>query len=435
VLGYQTAGQATRRHQTQQVGTTEVEPLGSEPIEIDRIEGATVKAHIGCGQLVGVDIGEDAIDEGNPVQLGHPQVGERERAAGEHGVDDAGTGQVCSGELAAHEPSFTNRSQSDLAEVSVGDGTPSDLQLELGGEANAADRTVGDRELGKTGEIIDAICAEPPGLHLSPTIVHDDRRFGCLVSAVHRPRASCVRLDDIDPWHNGSVGRSRQRRRRAMHETHVAVLGLWPEASLRDGRKILEPRSGLRGVWGVTLAGATGAVIDDRDPTMTVSEDAPSRVVGPGDFDDFYEANLDPLYRALSLALGNPDVAHEAVDEAMARALQRWDTVGEYRSPAGWVYRVALNWARSRFKARRREVLTDRWQAASIEHSSHPDLHRALAELPTNARSVVVLRYFLGWSTDEVSEALNIAPGTVKSRLSRALSALETTLRETRDER
>ncbi|MGI9615035.1 MAG: RNA polymerase sigma factor, partial [Acidimicrobiales bacterium] len=61
--------------------------------------------------------------------------------------------------------------------------------------------------------------------------------------------------------------------------------------------------------------------------------------------------------------------------------------------------------------------------------------HRALGELPTKARSVVVLRYFLGWSTDEVSEALDIAPGTVESRLSRALDTLQTKLREEPDER
>ena len=180
---------------------------------------------------------------------------------------------------------------------------------------------------------------------------------------------------------------------------------------------------------------AAGVVIEERDTRMIVNDDPRHSTGRVGGFDEFYESNLDQLYRALSLSLGNPDLAHEAVDEAMARALQRWDAVASYQSPAGWVYRVAINWARSRFKARRREVLTDRWQAQSIEFSSHPDLHRALGELPTNARSVVVLRYFLGWSTDEVSEALDIAPGTVKSRLSRALDTLQTMLQEDSDER
>ena len=183
---------------------------------------------------------------------------------------------------------------------------------------------------------------------------------------------------------------------------------------------------------------APGVDVEGHDPMVVAGvarPEAPAGAEAPPDFDDFYVQHLDQLYRALSLALGNPDLAHEAVDEAMARALQRWAAVGAYQSPAGWVYRVAINWARSRFKARKREVLTDRWHATAVEHSSHPDLHRALDQLSTNARSVVVLRYFLGWSTDEVSEALDIAPGTVKSRLSRALDQLATILKEMPDAR
>jgi RNA polymerase sigma-70 factor (ECF subfamily) len=41
---------------------------------------------------------------------------------------------------------------------------------------------------------------------------------------------------------------------------------------------------------------------------------------------------------------------------------------------------------------------------------------------------VVVLRYYLDWSTEEVAEALGVAEGTVKSRLHRALRRLESSL-------
>ena len=57
-----------------------------------------------------------------------------------------------------------------------------------------------------------------------------------------------------------------------------------------------------------------------------------------------------------------------------------------------------------------------------------PAIAAAIARLPLDQRSVVVLRYYLDWSTEEVAEALGVAPGTVKSRLHRALRRLESSL-------
>jgi RNA polymerase sigma-70 factor (ECF subfamily) len=57
-----------------------------------------------------------------------------------------------------------------------------------------------------------------------------------------------------------------------------------------------------------------------------------------------------------------------------------------------------------------------------------PDLDRAVKALPVDARAVVVLRHYMDWSTDEVARALQIRPGTVKSRLHRAMAELRTNL-------
>jgi RNA polymerase sigma-70 factor (ECF subfamily) len=149
-------------------------------------------------------------------------------------------------------------------------------------------------------------------------------------------------------------------------------------------------------------------------------------------FDGFYRSHRTPVLRALALTLGDRDLAADATDEAMARAFQHWKSVKGFENQAGWVYRVGLNWARSRLRKRKREVLTDSFPQQSYEvRMSDLDLDRAVKGLPVETRAVVVLRHYLDWSTEEVARALGIRPGTVKSRLHRAVNDLRQQL-ETR---
>ncbi|MGI9623412.1 MAG: RNA polymerase sigma factor [Acidimicrobiales bacterium] len=147
-------------------------------------------------------------------------------------------------------------------------------------------------------------------------------------------------------------------------------------------------------------------------------------------FESFYRVEAPGLYRALSLAIGDSELAREATDEGFVRAYQNWRKIQHYDNPAGWVYRVSLNWARSRIRKTKREVITDEVSQSTFEHSNDPALTQALETLPIEFRSVVVLRYLLQWSTSEVAEALGVPLGTVKSRLSRALDQLRVELGE-----
>lgn len=143
------------------------------------------------------------------------------------------------------------------------------------------------------------------------------------------------------------------------------------------------------------------------------------------EFTNFYEAWREPIRRSLALTLGDVALADEAVDEAMTRALARWETVSTYDHPEGWLYRVGLNWARGVFRKRRYELLADLVPGrGSPDRLPDQDLIRAVGHLSMKLRTVVVARYYLDLSTAEVAEAFEIPEGTVKSRLSRALSRL-----------
>ena len=144
-----------------------------------------------------------------------------------------------------------------------------------------------------------------------------------------------------------------------------------------------------------------------------------------GDFDTFFQRHHADMVRALTLALGDAEFGRDAAAEGFTRAFQRWSTVSGHSNPAGWVYRVGLNWARSRWRKTRLErfgLLVD------IEtHAPAPRdeaLVRALRQLSLDHRAVVVGRFYLDWSEAQLADSLDIAPGTVKSRLSRALTHL-----------
>jgi RNA polymerase sigma-70 factor (ECF subfamily) len=171
-------------------------------------------------------------------------------------------------------------------------------------------------------------------------------------------------------------------------------------------------------------AGEDGAA----SPLPPPVEAIPAVPASDAAFDDFYRRSWDVIARGLAATLGDPVLAGEATDEAMARAYERWATVGGYDFPTGWVYRVGLNWARSHHRRLARALPLRREEPAALGPIDDPSVRAALLELPVKFRSVVVCRLLLDWSVDETADALHIAPGTVKSRLSRALTVLGTTL-------
>lgn len=174
-------------------------------------------------------------------------------------------------------------------------------------------------------------------------------------------------------------------------------------------------------------APATGRRSDEIDE---IDEQA---VLSPVDFEAFCAREHAKLARALALALGDRELGRDAAAEALTRAWSRWGSVSQMGNPAGWVYRVGLNWGRSRLRRLRRERATAFPPETGASIADYDDrVAAALAALSTEHRAVVVARFYLDWSAADTADALGIPPGTAKSRLSRALSQLEDRLRSDR---
>lgn len=154
------------------------------------------------------------------------------------------------------------------------------------------------------------------------------------------------------------------------------------------------------------------------------------------DFGRFYGENIAQLSRALTATLGDATIAQEAAQESMARACEQWQKISHYDNPTGWCYRVAMNWATSLWRKRRREVMdfSDVMPSTATDVGSLDDgLVKALLKLPMDQREVIVLRLVQDWSIAETAEALGIAEGTVQSRYSRALTRLRRDLEHAYD--
>lgn len=175
---------------------------------------------------------------------------------------------------------------------------------------------------------------------------------------------------------------------------------------------------------------------------LVVASAATTAAAGPtARFERFCIEEHAAMANALGWALGNHDLGREATDEAFARAYERWSSVSTMDNPAGWVYRVGLNWGRRRIWRRKKEQqllasidLDEHIAAASHGVDIDQDLANALAVLPLKFRAVIVLRHLLGYSERDTAEALGISAGTAKSRMSRGLLRLRTELEKGDDD-
>jgi RNA polymerase sigma-70 factor (ECF subfamily) len=154
----------------------------------------------------------------------------------------------------------------------------------------------------------------------------------------------------------------------------------------------------------------------------------------------------EAAFRLAYLLLGDGAEAEEAAQEAFVRAYLALDRFDESRPFRPWLLSIVANLARNqRRKLGRYWAMVQRWWQANEASSStgrRDDadlLWQAVRQLRPAAQEIIYCRYFLALSEAETADVLHIRPGTVKSRLHRALQQLrmiiETDFSELAEER
>lgn len=166
-----------------------------------------------------------------------------------------------------------------------------------------------------------------------------------------------------------------------------------------------------------------------------------------GDQDAFERLVLDNQNRIYSLALRMVGDREEAADLAQEAFLKAWQGLPAFQgdsSFATWMYRLAANVCIDFLRKRRRRQgaepafsLDDGeagwsepadWEQDPQRKLEQAELSRAVARgleaLPDHHRQILTLRELAGLSYQEIGQALDLDPGTVKSRLARARLAM-----------
>jgi RNA polymerase sigma-70 factor (ECF subfamily) len=156
------------------------------------------------------------------------------------------------------------------------------------------------------------------------------------------------------------------------------------------------------------------------------------------------EAYGDRVYRLAIRITGNTLDAEEVAQDALWAASRRIDTFKGAAAFGSWLYRIVTNTAYQKLRTRRsarNEVPWEQlvepsdenrppmmpvpgWSAKPYEAAMAGELRvvleSAIGALPDEHRAAFLLRDVEGLTHSEIASTLNVAPGTIKSRVHRA---------------
>lgn len=170
-------------------------------------------------------------------------------------------------------------------------------------------------------------------------------------------------------------------------------------------------------------------------PCLYVHEhaDVIVRPADEADFRAFVAARSQALLWFAHVLTGDPHMAEDVVQTALAKTALAWPRIRRKDNPEGYVRRAIvtthLNALRRKpWREQPREMITDDVNAVSPEHEldERDAMWTALAELPPKQRAVLVLRYYEDLSEADIADVLNCSCGTVKSQASKGLQHLRT---------
>lgn len=143
-----------------------------------------------------------------------------------------------------------------------------------------------------------------------------------------------------------------------------------------------------------------------------------------------YEEHAGHVYAVCLRMLADTEAAKEAAQEA---AVHMWLKLGDFRgeSPfSAWIHRIAVTTVLDHLRSEKRrharvEFTNDVDAGEDDPPQKYIDLEDAIASLPPQSRTVLILHDVEGYRHQEIGTMIGIAPGTSKAHLHRARALLK----------
>ncbi len=147
-------------------------------------------------------------------------------------------------------------------------------------------------------------------------------------------------------------------------------------------------------------------------------------------FDVFYRREYDRAVRLAVVLSGSRWGAEDLAQDAFIEAHRRWDEIGRYENPGGWLRRVISNRSVSMYRRRLAEgravlrlVARSRSVLPQLEPESE-ETWKAVRRLPERQAQVIALTYLEDLSLQQVADILDISVPTVGTHLQRGRKTL-----------
>ena len=154
-------------------------------------------------------------------------------------------------------------------------------------------------------------------------------------------------------------------------------------------------------------------------------------------FRTLYDDNVERVFRLAYRMAGREDMARDFTQETFLRAYRKLDQFRGDAAFSTWLHSIAvsvsLNGIHRVDRHRKRERDMDAaahlgTDAAPVRPHLRQRLEEAIDELPDIYRTVFLMHDLEGFNHREIAEALDVAEGTSKARLSRARAKLRESL-------
>jgi RNA polymerase sigma-70 factor (sigma-E family) len=148
---------------------------------------------------------------------------------------------------------------------------------------------------------------------------------------------------------------------------------------------------------------------------------------------ELFHVHYRRLVGLARLLVDDRETAEDVVQEAFEGLYRRWRRLRDPHSAEAYLNRSVVNGSRSRLRRRateRAHVPPEARQAPAAEatyvaHEAEHALIDVVLALPRRQREVVVLRYYLDLSEEQIADWLGVSPGSVKQHAHRATATLQ----------